>query len=54
MYYEYFEASLWNIPRNAFGVNFCFSVIVNLDSGIGFRGVMRCSQEAGTPLLTGF
>lgn len=35
VYYEYFQASLWNMPRNAFGVIFVFSVIVNLDSGIG-------------------
>lgn len=54
MYYEYFPASLWNIPRNALGVNRCFSVIVNLDFGIGFGGVMRCTRETRTPLPTGF
>lgn len=54
MYYEYFQASLWNIPRNAFGVNLCFFVIVNLDSGVGFGDVMHSSQEARTLLPTGF
>lgn len=26
-----------------------FSIFVNLDSGIGFDGVKRCSQEVRTP-----
>lgn len=46
------------MPRNAFGVTivfFFFSIVVNLDSGIGvWCGVKRSSQVARPPVPEGF
>lgn len=49
-----------NTFRLAFGIyqemnlELSFSIVVNLDSGIGFGGVKHCSQSARTLLPKGF